>query len=116
MMAISEDWTHYNNQTSMGTEFRPVVCPDFPITDLPGKGVIMKAFVLIKIRAGDVNDVVSQLREIPSVSEAHMTFGPYDAVVVIDSPDLSSIGTLISSSIQPIKGVEQTLTCLAADL
>ena len=76
----------------------------------------MKAFVLIKIRAGDVNDVVSQLRGIPSVSEAHMTFGPYDAVAVIDSSDLSSIGTLISSSIQPIDGVEQTLTCLAADM
>jgi DNA-binding Lrp family transcriptional regulator len=76
----------------------------------------MKAFVLIKIRAGDVGDVVRQLRELQSVAEAHMTFGPYDAVAVIDSPDLSSIGTLISSSIQPITGVEQTLTCLAADM
>jgi len=75
----------------------------------------MKAFVLIKIRAGVVNDVVSQLREIPDVSEAYMTFGPYDAVAIIDSPDLSSIGSLIASTIQPISGVEQTLTCLAAD-
>lgn len=76
----------------------------------------MKAFVLIKIRAGEVNDVVRQLREIPGVSEAHMTFGPYDSVAVIDSPDLSSIGSLIASTIQPIPGIEQTLTCLAADL
>jgi len=75
----------------------------------------MKAFVLIKIRAGEVNEVVRQLREISSVSEAHMTFGPYDAVAIIDSSDLSAIGTLISSTIQPIPGVEQTLTCLAAD-
>jgi DNA-binding Lrp family transcriptional regulator len=65
----------------------------------------MKAFVLIKIKAGDVNDVVRQLRGIPSVSEAHMTFGPYDAVVIINSPDLSSIGSLIASTIQPIAGV-----------
>lgn len=76
----------------------------------------MKAFVLIKIRAGDVGDVVRQIKELESVVEAHMTFGPYDAVAVIDSSDLSSIGTLISSSIQPIDGVEQTLTCLAADI
>ena len=75
----------------------------------------MKAFVLIKIRAGNVNDVVSQLREISSVSEAYITFGPYDAVAVIDSPELSTIGSLIASTIQPITGVEQTLTCLAAD-
>ena len=76
----------------------------------------MKAYVLIKIRAGDVNEAVRQLREIPSVSEAHMTFGPYDAVAVIDSPDLGSIGSLIASAIQSIAGVEQTLTCLAADV
>ncbi len=76
----------------------------------------MKAFVLIKIRAGDVGDVVRQIRELESVMEAHMTFGPYDAVAVIDSSDLGSIGTLIATSIQPIDGVEQTLTCLAADM
>jgi DNA-binding Lrp family transcriptional regulator len=76
----------------------------------------MKAFVLIKIRAGDVGEVVHQLREMESVVEAHMTFGPYDAVAVIDSPDLSAIGALVASAIQPIDGVEQTLTCLAADV
>lgn len=76
----------------------------------------MKAFVLIKIRAGDVNEAVRQLREIPGVTEAHMTFGPYDAVAIVDLPDLGSIGALIASTIQPISGVEQTLTCLAADV
>ncbi len=76
----------------------------------------MKAFVLIKMRAGDVEEVVRQLRGMESVVEAHMTFGPYDAVAVIDSPDLGAIGALIASAIQPIPGVEQTLTCLAADV
>lgn len=75
----------------------------------------MKAFVLIKIRAGAVTDVVRQLREIPTITEAYMTFGPYDAVAIVDSPDLSLIGSLIASTIQPIPGVEQTLTCLAAE-
>ncbi len=76
----------------------------------------MKAFVLIKIRTGDVGEVVRQMREIPSVVEAHMTFGPYDAVAIIDSLDLGMIGSLVASTIQPIPGVEQTLTCLAADV
>ena len=75
----------------------------------------MRAFVLIKIRAGEVSDVVRQLRELPEITEARMTFGPYDAVAIVDSQDLSSIGSLIASTIQPISGVEQTLTCLAAD-
>ena len=76
----------------------------------------MKAFVLIKIRAGDVRDVVRQLRRTETIVEAHMTFGPYDAVAVIDATDLSAIGSLIASAIQPIPGVEQTLTCLAVDV
>jgi DNA-binding Lrp family transcriptional regulator len=76
----------------------------------------MKAFVLIKIRAGEVRDVVRELRKMDTVVEAHMTFGPYDAVAVIDSADLGSIGSLIASSIQPIPGVEQTLTCLAVEV
>ncbi len=45
-----------------------------------------------------------------------MTFGPYDAVAVIESLGLDAIGSLIASTLQPIRGVEQTLTCLAIDV
>jgi DNA-binding Lrp family transcriptional regulator len=76
----------------------------------------MKAFVLIKVRAGDVKEVVNQLRNIEDVSEAHMTFGPYDAVAVVDTMDIAKLGKITALEIQPIPGVEQTLTCLAVDL
>lgn len=76
----------------------------------------MKAYVLIKIRAGDVKDVVRQLRKMDKVVEANMTFGPYDAVAVTETPDVSGLGNLIATSIQPIPGVEQTLTCLAVEI
>ena len=76
----------------------------------------MKAYVLIKIRAGEVKEVVRQLRKTNQIVEANMTFGPYDAVAVIDAPDITAIGNLIAGSIQPIPGVEQTLTCLAVDI
>jgi DNA-binding Lrp family transcriptional regulator len=76
----------------------------------------MKAFVLVKIRAGEVKNVVQQLCKTESVLEAYMTFGPYDAVAVIVANDLVSIGSLVASTIQPIPGVEQTLTCLTVDV
>jgi DNA-binding Lrp family transcriptional regulator len=76
----------------------------------------MKAYVLIKIRAGDVKEVVRQLRKTKNVAEANMTFGPYDAVAVTDTPDISALGNLIATTIQPIPGVEQTLTCLAVEI
>jgi len=76
----------------------------------------MKAYVLIKIRSGEVKAVVKELRKTDKVVEANMTFGPYDAVAVIEAPDISSLGSLIASSIQPIPGIEQTLTCIAVDI
>ncbi len=76
----------------------------------------MKAYVLIKIRVGEVKDVVRQLRKTEKIIEANMTFGPYDAVAVLEAADISTIGNLIASLIQPIPGVEQTLTCLAVEI
>jgi len=76
----------------------------------------MKAFVLIKVRAGEVKDVVDQLRRIKNIREAHMTFGPYDAVAVAETDDVAALGRVTALEIQPIPGVEQTLTCLAVDV
>jgi DNA-binding Lrp family transcriptional regulator len=76
----------------------------------------MKAYIMIKIHAGEVKDVVHQLRKVDGVLEAHMTFGPYDAVAVVETPDIARLGAITASEIQPIPGVEQTLTCLAVDV
>jgi DNA-binding Lrp family transcriptional regulator len=76
----------------------------------------MKAYVLIKIHAGEVKDVVRSLRKVNGVIEANMTFGPYDAVAVVETTDIAKLGTITASAIQPIPGVEQTLTCLAVDV
>jgi DNA-binding Lrp family transcriptional regulator len=76
----------------------------------------MKAYVLIKIHVGDAKEVVRQLRETACVIEAHVTFGPYDAVAVVEADDLGAIGSLVASTIQPMQGVEQTLTCLTVDV
>jgi DNA-binding Lrp family transcriptional regulator len=75
----------------------------------------MKAYVLINIRAGELRDVIRQLKKVPGVVDANMTFGPYDAVAVIDASDINQIGKMISAEIQPIPGVTQTLTCLAVE-
>ena len=76
----------------------------------------MKAFIMIKVRSGELKDVVHQLRKIKDVTEAHMTFGPYDAIAVVESADLAKLGSVTALEIQPIPGVEQTLTCLAVEV
>ncbi len=76
----------------------------------------MKAYIMIKIRTGEVKEVVQQLRKLNGVVEAHMTFGPYDAVAVVETTDIAQLGAITASEIQPVPGVEQTLTCIAVDV
>jgi len=76
----------------------------------------MKAYVLITIRTGDLRNVVIQLRRVEGVIEANMTFGPYDAVAIIQADDVKHLGKIIAMGIQPIPGVLDTLTCLSVDL
>ena len=76
----------------------------------------MKAYVLIKVRAGQVREVVRILRAVEGVKEADMTFGPYDAVAIVETHDVADLGTITAAKIQPIPGVERTLTCLAVDV
>lgn len=76
----------------------------------------MKAYVLLNIRAGEVPQVLRLLAMVSGVRESHMTFGPYDAVAVLEANDVNAIGKIISNEIQPIPGILETLTCLAVDI
>ncbi len=75
----------------------------------------MKAYVLINIRKGEALAVVRQLRRIEGVVEGNFTFGPYDAVAVVQAEDIKKVGSIVHDEIQPIPGVLETLTCLAVD-
>ncbi len=75
----------------------------------------MKAFVMIQIRTGEIQEVVRQVRRLQGVAEAHMTFGPYDAVAVIEASDIKDLGKILATGVQPIPGVLDTMTCLAVD-
>lgn len=76
----------------------------------------MKAFILINIRTGEIADVIRHLGKLPNVREVNMTFGPYDAVAIVQADNLDHLGKVLASQIQPIAGIEETLTCLAVDL
>lgn len=76
----------------------------------------MKAYILIDIRTGNVGEVVKNLRRVDGVLEANMTFGPYDAVAVMEAPDVEALGAILATQIQPIPGVLETMTCLAVDI
>jgi DNA-binding Lrp family transcriptional regulator len=75
----------------------------------------MIAYVLITARTGEAPDVVRQATRLEDIREAHITFGPYDAIAVIEAESVERVGHVVHFDIQPIPGVEDTLTCLAVD-
>ena len=75
----------------------------------------MKAYVLISARTGESSAVVRQINRLDGVIEAHITFGPYDAVAVIEADGAKKVGHIVHNEIQPIPGILNTLTCLAVD-
>ncbi len=76
----------------------------------------MKAYVLIKVRTGEIPEAVQWMRKKKNIKEANMTFGPYDAVAIVEVNDLSELGNVIAFEIQSIPGVMETLTCLTVDV
>jgi DNA-binding Lrp family transcriptional regulator len=76
----------------------------------------MRAYILINVHTGELPNVVHQLKRLEQVREATMTFGPYDAVATVEANDINDLGRILATVIQPIPGVEQTLTCLAVDI
>jgi DNA-binding Lrp family transcriptional regulator len=77
---------------------------------------MMKAYVLIKIHTGDLREAVRNLKSVQGVVEANMTFGPFDAVAIVQADSVNHLGQIVAMGIQPIPGVLETLTCLAVEL
>ena len=75
----------------------------------------MKAYVLMHVRPGSIAEVIHNLRRVSGIQEANMTFGPYDVVATVQATDVNNLGHLIASEIQPIPGVQDTLTCLVVE-
>jgi DNA-binding Lrp family transcriptional regulator len=75
----------------------------------------MKAYILINVRTGSIPEVVRNIRNIKGVLDANMTFGPYDAVAVVDAQNINHLGRLIANEIHPIPGILDTITCLVTE-
>ena len=74
-----------------------------------------KAYILIEISAGQLRDVIKELRSVPALESVDAVTGPYDIIAVMTAPDLIVIGELIPSRIHTIRGISRTLTCIAVE-
>jgi DNA-binding Lrp family transcriptional regulator len=71
-----------------------------------------KAYVLIVNESGTEDSVISNLKNIPSITNAFGTFGSYDILTKLESTDEAKIQHDISNGIRKISNIRSTLTLL----
>ena len=75
-----------------------------------------RAFVLIETGVGKTRDVVAIVRGVSEVASVDAVTGPYDIIAILEAPDLSAIGDVVTGRIHTVPGVVRTVTCLTVSL
>jgi len=73
----------------------------------------MKAFILLRVEMGHLEDVSAAVRKMSGVISADPTFGEYDVIVEVNIQTMHELGILVGRDIQCTPGVQQTHTCIA---
>ena len=78
--------------------------------------MIVRAYVLIECEAARTGAVSAGLRHLAvahaEVLSADSVSGPFDLIVLLESPDLDGLGRAVAEGIQKISGVRRTVTCV----
>ncbi|MFZ1076748.1 MAG: Lrp/AsnC ligand binding domain-containing protein [Nitrosotalea sp.] len=69
-----------------------------------------QGFVLINCDIGAEEYVMEELKLIPQVKNAHVTFGAYDVIAELQAPTSEEFDQTVSRKIRTISRVESTMT------
>ena len=72
---------------------------------------MVQAYVLIQTDSGRASEVASTIGEIDGVQSSEAVTGPYDVIVSATAADVDALGHLVVTKIQPVPGIDRTLTC-----
>ena len=70
------------------------------------------AYVLLQCDEGTEKRVLKEIKQIDEVKEAYETFGPYDAIIKIQSNSPQEIKRVFNEKIHGLYGIRSTLTLL----
>ncbi len=70
------------------------------------------AFVLVNCDLGSEEAIIDDLKHIESVKEVHGTFGAYDIIAKIESPEREKLRETITWNIRKLEHVRSTLTLI----
>ncbi len=70
----------------------------------------VQAFIFLECTVGKAKEVAKKVGKIGGVRLSHAVTGAYDAIVLIEAPDVNALGTMVVSKIQAVPGVLRTST------
>ncbi|MEM2094055.1 MAG: Lrp/AsnC ligand binding domain-containing protein [Candidatus Bathyarchaeia archaeon] len=73
------------------------------------------AFVLINTEMGSETEVLTALRKISNVKEAHIVYGVYDIVAKVEAESMDKLKDVITWNIRRLNKVRSTLTMMATE-
>jgi DNA-binding Lrp family transcriptional regulator len=71
---------------------------------------MVNAFVMVKVAAGTVEEVIAQVREMPFVTEAHVVAGEYDVIAEVETEEMYQVMETFASDILHLGGTVDTKT------
>ena len=74
-----------------------------------------EAYILINCEIGSEEEVITALKNIDSIKEVHGTFGAYDILAKIESPQVEALRETITWKIRKIDKIRSTLTLMGIE-
>ncbi len=72
---------------------------------------VIAAYILIQTETGKAAIVAAALRDVQGVSETAILAGSYDVIARAQAHDIDELARLVTSGVQALDGVRQTMTC-----
>jgi DNA-binding Lrp family transcriptional regulator len=76
---------------------------------------MVHAFIMIKTGAGESEQLLGPIRDLPSITEAHIVAGAYDLIAEADADEVYEVMRTAAGGVQGLQGVTDTRTYLALD-
>ena len=71
-----------------------------------------RAYILINVTLGTMDDVLDALKQLPHVTEAYLLYGNYDIVAQVTAESITKLRELITRTIRRLPHVQSTQTLI----
>jgi len=72
------------------------------------------AYVLITLNPGSEKNILEKVAEFEEVTKVNMTYGEYDALVLVESETLGQLNDFLTDKLRVLPDIFQTATLIVA--